>query len=50
MLVGTLTGLAGWINNIIWTCHQTELGQVAFGIIGVIVAVVGAAHGIYLWF
>ena len=45
-----VTMLAGWINNIIWTFHQSTTIDVALGILGVVAFPIGAVHGIYLWF
>jgi hypothetical protein len=45
-----VASLAGWINNIIWTFHQSTVVDVALGILGVVMFPVGVVHGIYLWF
>lgn len=45
-----LTAVAGWINNVIWTFHQSALTDLILGVLGVFAAPIGAIHGIYLWF
>lgn len=45
-----LTLVSGWLNNVLWTFHQADVTQVLLGILGAIVAPIGALHGIYLWF
>jgi hypothetical protein len=42
--------LGGWITNVIWTFQQTEVVPAALGILGVVVAPIGAIHGVWLWF
>jgi hypothetical protein len=45
-----IAAVCGWINNIIWTFHQTEVLPLVLGIVGIFVAPVGAVHGAWLWF
>lgn len=45
-----LTFVAGWITNVVWTFHQTDMTSLALGILGAVVAPIGIIHGIYLWF
>jgi hypothetical protein len=52
-LVPILTAVilfAGWVNNIIWTFHQTDMVSLILGVLGALVAPVGALHGLYLFF
>ena len=46
----TIAGIAGWITNVVWTFHQTEVVPLVLGILGAFVAPIGAIHGVYLWF
>lgn len=49
-IVLVLVLFAGWVTNVVWTFHQTELGNLALGILGALAAPIGAVHGIFLWF
>lgn len=42
--------IAGWVSNVIWTFNQDTLTNVLLGILGCIIAPIGALHGIYTWF
>lgn len=42
--------VAGWITNIVWTFQQTSFVDLALGIVGIFVPLIGIAHGIWLWF
>lgn len=42
--------IAGWVSNVIWTFNQESTGNILLGILGCLVAPVGAFHGIYTWF
>lgn len=50
IIFGWLLFVAGWITNVIWAFHQDRLIDVALGILGILVAPIGAIHGIYTWF
>lgn len=41
---------AGYIKNILWTFHVLTTREVLLGIMGIILAPIGAIHGIYLFF
>lgn len=45
-----LSCITGWVNNIIWTFHQTDFIGLAIGIIGIFAAPIGVIHGLYLFF
>jgi membrane protein YdbS with pleckstrin-like domain len=45
-----IASLAGWVNNILWTFHQSAAVNLALGIVGVFAVPVGVIHGIWLWF
>lgn len=45
-----LSLIAGWITNVIWTFKQDTLTDILLGILGCLIAPVGALHGIYTWF
>lgn len=49
-LILVLSMIAGWATNVIWTFHQETTVNVILGILGCIVAPIGALHGIYTWF
>jgi hypothetical protein len=49
-LVVLVVGLAGWINNVIWTFHQSATVDLILGVVGILAAPIGAVHGVYLWF
>lgn len=44
------TFAAGWITNIFWTFDQTTGGDIALGIVGIVIPFIGALHGIFTWF
>lgn len=41
---------AGWVSNVIWTFKQEGLTDILLGILGCLIAPIGALHGIYTWF
>lgn len=41
---------AGWVTNVIWTFQQDTVQGVLLGLLGCLLAPVGALHGIYTWF
>ena len=41
-----ILGIVGWISNIVWTFHQTDIVHVLLGILGALVAPIGAIHGL----
>ena len=44
--------IAGWINNILWLITNTDptpVGQLIVSIVGILVAPVGAVHGLWVW-
>lgn len=49
-LMFALCFFAGWVTNVIWTFKQNNLTDVLLGILGCILAPIGALHGIYTWF
>jgi len=49
-LLFSLCFFAGWVTNVIWTFRQDNVTDVLLGILGCILAPVGALHGIYTWF
>ena len=49
-ITAVVTAAAGWVNNVFWTFHQTELPSLALGVLGALVAPIGVLHGVYLWF
>lgn len=49
-LISSLLMIAGWVTNVIWTFHQTDIAPLILGILGCIVAPIGALHGIATWF
>lgn len=45
--------IAGWISNLVWLFNQSPLqlnGETVIAALGVVMAPVGAIHGIYTWF
>jgi hypothetical protein len=50
IIAAVLTSIAGWVTNLVWTFQQEALGDIALGILGVVLPGIGMAHGIYLWF
>lgn len=50
VILAILALVAGWVTNVIWTFNQTDAINVILGILGCLVAPIGALHGIYTWF
>lgn len=42
-----IAGIVGWISNIVWTYYQTDIAHVMLGVLGAIVAPIGAIHGLF---
>lgn len=42
-----IAGVVGWISNIVWTYHQTDIVKVLLGVLGALVAPIGAIHGLF---
>jgi len=42
--------VSGWVTNVIWTFKQDSVADVLLGVLGCLIAPVGALHGIYTWF
>lgn len=49
-VAAALLAIAGWVSNVVWTFHQTEIVPLVLGAIGAFVAPIGVVHGIWLWF
>lgn len=46
-IILVLTLAVGWISNIVWTYHQTDIVKVLLGVLGALVAPIGAIHGLF---
>jgi hypothetical protein len=42
--------VAGWITNVVWTFQADTLLDFFMGVFGAVFFLIGALHGIYLWF
>jgi hypothetical protein len=38
----------GWLSNLIWTFHQTTTVNVLLGVLGCLLAPIGAIHGLWV--
>lgn len=50
VIAGWLLLAAGWVTNIIWTFQQDTTANILLGILGALIAPIGAIHGIWTWF